>query len=101
MLGPGHGGRAGERLDAPDSHCDAALSDDHEEADLASCRNVRPAAELHAETRYADHTHLIAVFFPEQRHRPCGNGIPPGPDLGRHGDVAADLVVDDSLDPLQ
>ena len=65
-------------------------------------RDVRAAAQLHAEARHADDADLVAVFLAEQRHRAGRDGL-----LGRHVDVRlhrrvpVDLLVDDALDAIE
>ena len=64
-------------------------------------RDVRAAAQLHAEARDADDAHLVAVFLAEQRHRAGGDRFLRRSHLGRHRRVAADLLVDDPLDAIE
>src|SRR5262245_13587 len=56
-------------LDAPDDRRHTAFAEPLDQADLPGRRRVRPAAEFGGEVADLDHTHALAVFFAEQRHR--------------------------------
>jgi hypothetical protein len=61
---------------------------------------VRSAAELFAEAGNIHDTHLIAVFFTEQRHGAGPDGLIERHDFRFDGRVAQDLLADQSLDLL-
>ena len=98
-------GRPRHGLDPPHPGAHAALGHDPEQPDIARPPHMRAAAELDRERRttirpraHRDHAHLVAILFPEQRHRPLGYGglgrHEPGRDLG----VAPDLGIHLGLD---
>src|SRR5215471_7668932 len=92
---------AGDRFDAADSRRNAALVDDLANTDIASAPDMRAAAQLAAESRHADHTHLFAVLFAEERHRAGGDRLFERQDVGGDFRVSEDLAIHQLLDFLE
>ena len=101
------GGASGHRFDAPRPAADAGLAQDRHDADFAGGPDVGAAADLHAEGRlspasvYADHPRYVADAVAEkgQRALPFRFGV--GGFMGGHGQVGADLSVDQGLNIQQ
>ena len=61
-------------------------------------RDVRAAAQLHAEARDRHDADAVAVLLAEQRHRAGGDRVLRVLHVGLHRRVPQDLLVDDALD---
>ena len=74
LLHPRQRAVASGRFDTTHACGNASFADHFKKPDIASARHMRAAAQF---TRGADieHTHFVAVFLAEQRHRPCFDGI--------------------------
>src|SRR5262249_2682005 len=80
-------GLAREGLDPAYSRRDPLLGDEPEWADLPGAREVRAAAQLHAEVSHPDDSNLLAVLLPEERHRSGADRLVDRHDLGGQRDV--------------
>ena len=89
---------AGQRFEAANSRRDRAFADNLEQLDVAQRVDMRAAAQLHAViildgAANAQDTHLVAVFFAEQRHRAGGNRFVGSHQPRRDRRVGADLGI--------
>src|SRR5262245_59651765 len=89
---------AGERLDPPNACGDARLFRDDERADVACRPDVRPAAQLDAETGDGHDPDRVPVLLSEQRHRALVDGLLGAAHGGLDAGVAIDLRVYHAFD---
>src|SRR5690606_20590284 len=86
---------AGNRFDAAHTGGYAAFAGDLEQADVTGALDVGAATQLDGETAaHAQHTHLVAVLFTEQRHGAARLGRLDISLLDIHRRVLANLGVD-------
>ena len=93
----------GQRLDPPNPRRHRAFRDDLEQRDIAQRIDVGPAAQFDRIIRvgadpHRQDPHLVAIFLPEQRHRPGLDRIVRGHQPRRNRLVMADMPINLGLD---
>ena len=91
----------GDGLDAPDPGGDAALADDAEQPNVTRAANVRATAQFGGKLAQRQHAHDVLVLLAEQRHRARPHRLVVLHLAGLGGSVAANLGIDQPLDPLE